>query len=344
MIGPKMWPAVLPVSVREDRYRKAELVVYDRLAEALEPDWTVFYSRPWLGITATGAERDGEADFVLAHPKLGFLMLEVKGGGISYDPATETWRSTDRNGVRHRIKDPFEQAKKAKYGLLEKLRERRDWPHDRFVRVRHGVVFPDAENPPGQLRADMSRELICCRPGLANISRWVRERLSGWDEEAPRRDGVQVMERLLASPFTLRVPLGHVLDEDERAINVLTPEQFHILDAVGMIPRIAAGGAAGAGKTVVAMEDAWRMADAGARTLFTCLSDPLADDVRTQMRSTAIDVLSFPELACNMMPSWSMKPRIFVRIGGSHLRPCLWTLVHPGYMPTTTPTRAFMAR
>lgn len=291
-----MWPAALPAGVREDRYRRAEVGVYDRLAATLGADWTVFYSRPWLGLTPTGAERDGEADFVLAHPKLGFLMLEVKGGGISYDPSTETWRSTDRNAVRHKIKNPFEQAKKAKYGLLEKLRQRRDWPQNRFVRVRHGVIFPDAENPPGGLGADMPRELICCRPGMAGLAQWVADRLSGGDEEAPGKDGVQVMERLLASPFTLRVPLGHVLDEDERAIEVLTPEQFHILDAVGMNLRVAAGGAAGAGKTIVAMEDAWRLAESGARTLFLCLSDDLAADIRGRMRTGTVDVRSFSEL------------------------------------------------
>jgi hypothetical protein len=316
MSGAKMWPAALPASVREDRYRRAEVTVYDRLAQALGSDWTVFYSRPWLGLTPTGAERDGEADFVLANPKLGFLMLEVKGGGISYDPSTETWRSTDRNSVRHKIKNPFEQAKKAKYGLLEKLRQRRDWPQNRFVRVRHGVIFPDAENPPGGLGADMPRELICCRPGLATLGEWVRDRLTGGDEEAPGKDGVHVMERLLASPFTLRVPLGHVLDEDERAIDVLTPEQFHILDAVGMNPRVAAGGAAGAGKTIVAMEDAWRIAETGAKTLFTCLSEPLAEDIQGRMRSGDVDVRSFPDLCTELTRKAGLPARPFTDESG----------------------------
>ncbi len=311
MTGPKMWPSPLPPAVREDRYRRAEVVVYDRLAASLGDDWTVFYSRPWLGVTRTGEELDGEADFVIAHPKLGFLMIEVKGGGISYDPSTDTWRSTDRNGVRHRIKNPFEQAKKAKYGLLEKLKERRDWPADRFVRVRHGVIFPDAENPPGRLGADMPRDLICCRPGLADLAGWIRDRLSGGDEDAPGRDGVQVMERLLASPFTLRFPLGHVLDEDEQMIGVLTPQQFHILDAVGMNPRVAAGGAAGAGKTIVAMEDAWRIADGGARTLFTCLSDPLAADVRRRMKAGSVEVLSFAELCAEAARRAGLPARSF---------------------------------
>jgi hypothetical protein len=151
MTGPKMWPAALPQQIRRDRYRRAEVKVYDELAAALTPDWTVFYSRPWLGITPTGAEIDGEVDFVVAHAQQGFLTLEVKGGGISYDPAQDRWRSRDADGIRHIIKNPFEQARRAKHNLLQKLKESRGWPADRFVRARHAVVFPDSERPSDRL-------------------------------------------------------------------------------------------------------------------------------------------------------------------------------------------------
>jgi hypothetical protein len=311
MTGPKMWPAVLPASVRSDRYRAAEVKIYDLLKASLGPEWTVYYSRPWVGVTSTGAERDGEADFIVVSPQRGYLALEVKGGGISYDPSTDDWQSRDRDGVRHRIKNPFEQAKKAKYALLEKLKERRDWPNERFVRMRHGVIFPDAENPPGRLGADMPRELICCRPGLADIAGWIADRLAGGDEKPLGRDGAQVIERLLAAPFTLRVPLGHVLDEDERVIDLLTPEQFHILDAVSMNSRVAAGGAAGAGKTIVAVEDARRLADEGARTLFTCLSEPLAEAVRDRVGAGSFEVLSFSELCADTCRRAGMPSQAF---------------------------------
>ena len=171
MTGPKLWPTVLPARIRGDRYRRAEVRVYDQLKACLDSGWIVFYSRPWLGITPTGAERDGEADFVIVHPRHGFLTLEVKGGGINYDPVVDVWQSRDADGIRHIIKNPFEQARRAKHELLTKLREHRDWPKDRFIRARHAVVFPDAESPPGSLGADMPRELICCRTDLARIDR-----------------------------------------------------------------------------------------------------------------------------------------------------------------------------
>lgn len=296
MSGARMWPARLPQQIRHDRYRQAEVRVYDQLASTLGPGWTVFYSRPWLGITPTGAERDGEADFVIVHPQHGLLALEVKGGGISYDPERELWQSRDKDGIRHNIKNPFDQARRSKYALLDKLRDQRDWPQDRFIRARHGVIFPDAVDPPGSLGADMPRELICCRPGLTHLNEWVEARLSGGDETPLGRDGVALCERLLAQPFILRVRLGHVLQDDERAIGLLTPEQFHILEAISGNCRVAVGGGAGTGKTVLAMEDAIRHADGGKRTLLTCFSEPLAISLRNRLSRTRVTVLSFADL------------------------------------------------
>ncbi|MCQ9617975.1 NERD domain-containing protein [Paenalcaligenes niemegkensis] len=298
--GPRMWPQVLPTQVREDRYRKAEVRVYDLLREQLDAGWTVFYSRPWLGLTPTGGEKDGECDFVIVHPKHGYLAIEVKGGGITYDPATDSWWSTDRDKYRHSIKNPVDQARRAKYELLERAKRQRNWPAARFVRARHAVIFPDTESPPRNLGADKPRELFCCRSDLSKLGAWVLTRLSGGQEDELGSEGVQAFERLLAAPFTLRVPLGHMLTDDEQQIQCLTPQQFHILDSIAHLPRVAIGGGAGTGKTIVAMEDALRLAEAGSRTLLTCLSDELAADLRGHLCDKPVEVMSFPRLCTQM--------------------------------------------
>jgi hypothetical protein len=296
MTGPRMWPAILPSHVRKDPYRNAEVKVYDQLEKQLDSGWTVFYSRPWLGLTATGGEKDGECDFVVVHANHGFLAIEVKGGGISYDPLTDCWMSRDRNSIRHRIKNPVEQARSAKHELLKRVTAQRDWPKNRFIRARHGVIFPDVERPPENLGADRPRHLFCCRSDMVTINDWVADRLSGGDESELGKDGVRAFEKLLALPFTLRVPLGHSMDDDDRAIEALTPEQFYILDSVAHLSRVAVGGSAGTGKTIVAMEDAMRMAEAGRLTLLTCLSEELAQHMRLKVVHPLIQILSFPAL------------------------------------------------
>lgn len=296
MSGPRMWPAVLPAQVRSDRYRSAEVKVYDRLAALLGSDWTVFYSRPWLGLTPTGGERDGECDFVIVHPRRGFLAIEVKGGGISYDPELDEWTSRDRDNIRHRISNPVEQARKAKYELDKRLKGQRGWPADRNIRMRHGVIFPDVKAPPGHLGADKPRDMFCCRDDMTDIAAWVAQRLAGGIEGELGRDGIQVIERLLAVPFTLTVPLATTVDDDEAAIATLTPQQFHILGAVEGLPRVAVGGGAGTGKTIVAVEDAARLSAAGLKTLMTCVSPDLARDLAARLRATEVIVQDFAEL------------------------------------------------
>lgn len=297
MPGPRMWPRSLPRQVRETSLRSAEVKVYDLLASSLDSGWVVFYSRPWLGLTPSGEEKDGECDFVVMHPAFGYLTIEVKGGAISYDPATDQWTSTDRNKIRHKIKNPVQQAVSSKHQLLDKVKLMRTWP-GRFIRARHGVVFTDTITPPRMLGPDSPPEIFCCRDGLGDLAGWIRGRLSEGNFDELGSEGIRAFEDLLASPFTLRVPLGNYLDDDEQVIDSLTPQQFHILDAVGHLTRVAAGGGAGTGKTILAMEDAVRLSRKGLKTCLICRSDPLAAHIRERLAKVepAIGVWSISEL------------------------------------------------
>lgn len=300
MSQPRMWPAKLPADIRDHPLRRAEVRVYDALEAQLDRHWTVFYSRPWLGLTATGEEIDGECDFVVVHPDHGVLAIEVKGGGISYDPVLDQWLTRNRLGVRARIKDPVHQARAAKHELLRKLKEMRQWPSGLYIRIRHGVVFPDAEAPPGNLGADRPASIFCCRPGMKELGTWVRERLLGGDGEPVGRARLPLFEQLLAKPFILNAPLAHYLDEDDEVIRLLTPQQFHILDNIQDVRRAAVGGGAGTGKTVVAMEDALRMGRSGLKTVLTCLSPRLAAYLREQLRDEPVMVATFLQF-CDQM-------------------------------------------
>src|SRR5882762_2639366 len=155
-----MWPRKLPPDVLGNPFRAAEIRVYERLQGQLDDGWSVFYSRPWLGLTPTGEEIDGECDFVVAHPLLGLLTLEVKGGAVSYDPKTSKWSSVDRWKVRHNIRDPVHQARVSKHQILKKLNDSVHW-RSRRIRARHGVILPHSAKPSSDLGADMPRDIFC---------------------------------------------------------------------------------------------------------------------------------------------------------------------------------------
>jgi hypothetical protein len=299
---PRLWPRRLPKLIRDNPLRAAEVKVFDRLALELDEHWTVFYSRPWLGLTAQGEEVDGEADFLLAHADHGLLSIEIKGGRIDWDPQTELWTSTDRWGVTHPIKDPVGQAKSAKHEMVKRLRGSQHWK-SRWVRARHGVIFPDTEVPDRNFGTDRPRKIFCDRKEFGEgLADWISTRLASEDLEekseaiGPGLDGLRALEKLLAEPLHFRVPLGHFLEEDDRALGLLTEEQFHLLDTMEDQGRIVIRGGAGTGKTVLATESARRRALAGDRTLYLCFNRGLSVHEKAALEESGAKVQTFHSL------------------------------------------------
>ena len=154
----KMFPAVIPEHLRNDRGRRAEIKVYDLLKQQLSDRFSCYWSRPWHRFRPEGGEQDGEVDFVIAHPDLGILSIEVKGGGVSRG-ANDQWQSRGAHDIVYNIKDPVEQARKSKYRLLELMKESRDW-RQRFLTMRHAVILPDSARPNRSLGADAPLALV----------------------------------------------------------------------------------------------------------------------------------------------------------------------------------------
>ncbi len=309
-----MWPRTLPPDVMGNMLRNTECKVFRRLETVLDDSFVVFYSRPWLGLKPDGEEIDGECDFIVAHAELGMLALEVKGGAVAYDPCTDQWTSRDRWAVTHNIKNPVQQARSAKYELLKKLDASPHWK-SRRIRARHGVVLPHSSAPLGDLGADMPQRIFCFAEHFEDGFReWILERFGDAAPDEGRtkalgRGGIQALEKTLAKPFQLRMPLGIVLSQDDAELQVLTQQQFHILRTIEAVPRAAISGGAGTGKTVLAIEEARRCAESGLRTLFVCYNRGLATEIRRRIKdSSQVTVMTFHELCVEMTRRASIGP------------------------------------
>jgi len=77
----------------------AEQQLYDALRDQLPGEFACYHGIEWLHLG--GRPQEGEADFLIAHPELGVLVLEVKGGQLTYDPPSRTWK---RQGDPNRVK------------------------------------------------------------------------------------------------------------------------------------------------------------------------------------------------------------------------------------------------
>ena len=277
-----MYPSVVPDYIRQDPYREAEVWVYERLREDLDDSWRCYYSRPWLGLTATGEEKDGEADFVVAHADHGFLTIEVKGGKVWREEGSEQWFSKNRLKITNRIKDPVKQAHDSKHELLRQLKEQPGWRR-RYITVRHGVVFSDSSEPDNVLGPNMPRFLFAFAEDCKWLGAWVKARLSrhGEGTDAPGaglgQDGLMALHELLAGRIEFRTSLRRVLGSDRREVERLTREQFDVLTSLEDQSQMAISGGAGTGKTLLALEKACRAAEAGQRTLLVCFNAPLGE-------------------------------------------------------------------
>jgi hypothetical protein len=284
----RAFPSTLPHWLREDPKHRAEVKVFDRLVE-LGDDHAVFYRVAWHDGSDGRPARDGEGDFVIAHPDRGILCLEVKGGGISYDASTQEWWSIDRTGERHQIKDPVDQAVGTQHWLVQTVKASPRWIGG-WIQAGHAVVFPDTVVDLQHLRPDLPRDIVIDKDDLAHPAETL-DRVFGHyaDERAEPfgRKGIGLLESLLASSFELRTPLGAELDDDLERLVQLTRDQCRLLDWIGNRKRALIKGCAGSGKTMLAIEQARRFADRGFAVLLTCYNEPLAEHLRSVVDEAA---------------------------------------------------------
>ena len=135
---------------------------------------------------------------------------------------------------------------------------------------------------------------------------WIVERFGDAPERDGRtgklgRDGLRALESILARPVQLRISLGGLLSDDDEELQVLTQGQFHILRGIEGMSRAAISGGAGTGKTVLAMEEAGRWADRGARVLFLCYNRGLAREIRERLRGRpSVSAVTFHQLCTGL--------------------------------------------
>ncbi|MCX6056884.1 MAG: nuclease-related domain-containing protein [Chloroflexi bacterium] len=179
----KLYPEHLPESILSDPKRNAEKKVFEALS-GLASSFVVFYSVAWQS-RKEGSARDGEADFVIAHPDYGVLVLEVKGGGVSFDAISGQWTTVDRYGNSYLI-DPIDQARKSHYKLLDKFKDLREWDNSRLLTIGHAVCFPDVIVGNKQLKLDLPREIVVDHDDLQNIDETIQRIFEHWADKSKR--------------------------------------------------------------------------------------------------------------------------------------------------------------
>lgn len=247
----------------------SEKPVY-RALEQLPDPWRVFHSVAWQSMRK-GRQGDGEADFVLIHPRHGLIVIEAKGGSIHIRDGE--WFSSNKKGS-HPI-DPFEQATASKHALVGYLRD--TIPDLPWLEAGHGVWFPTI-TVSGDLTAAAPEEIVLDRTDLTRPVVAINDLVNRWNLHGSVADEfVEAITKKLAPTLTVR----HTLADDVADVHArqfaLTETQRHALDGLRRARRVIVYGGAGTGKTVLAEERARRLSADGFRVLLTCFNRPLGD-------------------------------------------------------------------
>lgn len=278
----------------------AERRLYEGFLEQLDDAFVVYHSVDWV-LAGRDGPIEGEADFVIAHPEHGVLVLEVKGGSLSYEPATRTWFQTGQSGKHPLREDPFHQARDEMHSLMEILRAQPGWERWR-PSYGYAVAFPDGlyrhDAHPGAPAA-----VTIDRDDLDRLETRVVEIMRSWRRDGRRfgAEGMEALDRALGFRVEVRTPLKLAFDEEDRRIVQLTDEQAWVRSFVLHRTRAAVSGAAGTGKTILAVGIATHLADKGHRTLLTCFNRLLAEDLRERTAGhDGLDVAHFHGLCTSV--------------------------------------------
>ena len=244
-------------------------------------DWIVLHS---LNLRRSGTRPYGEADFVVLIPGGGVFCIEVKGGRVACKDGV--WTTTDAADNTFRLKrSPFKQAEDALHEIRGALAERlQRAPEFYGVAFGHVVIFTDVAAPPVEIAVepweviDVDGLKIPLSKHLLKAVKKQRERLR--ITSSPPEPQPALLKRIrdcLRPDFERIVARSTVLHDCEHHLLRLTEEQYHVLDMLGGNPRCLFEGAAGTGKTLLALEFARRCAMAGERVLLLCFNRLLGD-------------------------------------------------------------------
>ena len=266
-----------------DLGERAERDVEARIRAALPDGARCFANVRWLAPTRDGGPaRNGEIDLLLVLPAIGVLVIETKGGPIVRD-GFGRWYA----GSRHLEPPPFEQAEASARAMALKIEADPRWRGE--LRPIHAVAFPHTDRDSlarggRALGPDAPAELILDRSDLATdeaaaaaLDRVMRFWIGDGSRDRTLTEAqVEVICDVVEPEVVLRALLRSEIEEGEHELRAPTQMQLSVLRTLQGKPRASILGCAGAGKSLLAIEKARRLAADGFDTVLACFNQPLA--------------------------------------------------------------------
>ena len=280
---------------------EGEKTVYSILADGLSDDFTVIHSVPWLSAAVSrrdaNAAPTGEVDFLVLHPELGALLLEVKSGRYRVDGTVFVLIKSNKPV------DVVRQTRNNFHGLMQWLGKNGGLRS----RIGYGFVFPDSQFGGALISAAMAdvtvdppSRIFVDQEQMPDLSARVVEIMRYWKQTHGNgrlgESKVVDIVRLLCPQFDGTPSWGSRIVYDGKLWLRLTTEQACVVDQAMRQQRMVASGWPGTGKTLVGIEAARRLASTGKRVLIVTFNSRLAEFIQQQSSDSACTVSTWHKL------------------------------------------------
>lgn len=264
-----------------ERCPNSERLVYERLGRELPDDWVVLHS---LGLPGHEKKIWGEADMIILST-FGVFALEVKGGQVSCADGIWTFSGDFKSYTKR--ESPWTQAS----GAMNAVRDRLHAVAGSFkdVLFGFGVVMPyttftttGAEIVP-EILLDKRQFRDTLSHFVSAIQRYWNDVYLGKRGRIYRglnMDEILLARQMLRPDLETALSLGGYLTGVDAKLIHLSNEQIRASRRLTANPRTVVRGAAGTGKSVIALERARQLAANGERVLVLCFNQLLAAYVR----------------------------------------------------------------
>lgn len=294
---------LIPQSIASNKPSVAERKVFSAFASLSLPFPS--YCLHSLNIPDhVGSKAECEIDFVFICGA-GIFCLEVKGGVVRRKEGV--WEFVDRYGVSTRkIEGPFQQVQGACYTLRNRIRKYfgRSSAYRKGV-FGYGVIFPDINFD--EVSQEWDVRTVCGKELFeSNLSEYLAGLIDYWAQkkENPERLSdieIQALVKYLRGDFEYVLPLSDYVKQTRDELVQFTDEQKEVLAALEEAnPRLLVSGAAGTGKTILAVERVKMLARQRKKALFLCyshiLAGYLANALKDELAVSQVTVANFSGL------------------------------------------------
>lgn len=293
----------------------SERHVYARLGRELPDDWIVLHS---LGLPGHETKIWGEADVVVLST-LGVFALEVKGGTV--DCTDGVWTFSGDFGSYSKKESPWAQAMGCLGAVRDRLRAAS--PTFRDTLFGFGVVMPyttftttGAEILPDVLldKRNFRQSLKLYIHALEKYWKGALLEKQGREFRGLTATELREARQILRPNLETALSLGGYLTGVESRLIQLTNEQIRASRRMSANPRTIVRGAAGTGKSVIAIERACELSAQGQRVLYLCFNQLLATHVRNALaadkRAANVEVRHVHALYRELIAATGLLPRL----------------------------------